>query len=214
MSPKTRAQCRICNEKESKYTCSSCLVEYCSVACYKRHKETSCGSSSSGTEPTNATPEPGGHSRSHLPYDDEIRREIPLRPLTSLKWPYVPEESTYPDPLKRDDPKPLQTRQYEAIATSPAVRAALEGHPGLKELLRAIDRLRGPAREEALQASLGVSGSQVNGRDAENAEQIYGVRIGEEERRAMRELAEASERAVRGNDPILGLDWGSLGPGE
>jgi hypothetical protein len=27
----------------------------------------------------------------------------------------VPEESAYPDPLKRDDPKPLQTAQYEAI---------------------------------------------------------------------------------------------------
>lgn len=49
--------------------------------------------------------------------NDEIRREIPLRPLTSLKWPYVPEESTYPDPLKRDDPKPLHTRQYEAIGS-------------------------------------------------------------------------------------------------
>lgn len=197
MSPKT---CRICNEKESKYTCSGCFVEYCSVACYKRHKETPC--SSSGTKPSNITPEPGrDHSQSH---DDETGREVPLRPLTSLKWPYVPEESAYPDPLKRDDPKPLQTRQYEAIATSPAVRAALEGHAGLKELLRSIDRLRGPAREEALQASLGVSR-----RDAENAEQIYGLRIGDEERSAMRELAEASETAVRGNrDAVLGLDWG------
>jgi len=92
------------------------------------------------------------------------------------------------------------------------VRAALEGHPGLKELLRAIDRLRGPAREEALQASLGVSRSQVNGRDTENAEQI--LRIGEEGRRAMRDLAGATERAVRGNEAILGLDWGDLGPGE
>lgn len=49
--------------------------------------------------------------------DEEINGEIPLRPLTSLKWPYVPEESAYPDPLKRDDPKPLQMRQYEAIGS-------------------------------------------------------------------------------------------------
>jgi hypothetical protein len=48
---------------------------------------------------------------------DEITEEVPLRPLTSLKWPYVPEESAYPDPLKRDDPKPLQTAQYEAIGS-------------------------------------------------------------------------------------------------
>ncbi|KAH8995237.1 hypothetical protein EDB86DRAFT_2804565 [Lactarius hatsudake] len=205
MSPKTRAQCRICNEKESKYTCSSCLVEYCSVACYKRHKETSL-SNKSTPDLTHRLTRVGCAVFGCV--DDEIRGEIPLRPLTSLKWPYVPEESTYPDPLKRDDPKPLQTKQYESIATSPAVRAALEGHPGLKELLRAIDRLRGPAREEALQAALGVSRSQVNGRDTENAEQMYGVRIGEEERKAMRELAEVTEMAVRGNESILGLDWG------
>ena len=43
----------------------------------------------------------------------------PLRPLTSLKWPYVPEESAYPDPLKRDDPKVVQLSQYEAIGNSP-----------------------------------------------------------------------------------------------
>jgi hypothetical protein len=32
----------------------------------------------------------------------------PLIPLTSLNWPYVPDESSYPDPLKRDEPKTLQ----------------------------------------------------------------------------------------------------------
>lgn len=48
---------------------------------------------------------------------DEITEEVPLRPLTSLKWPYLPEESAYPDPLKRNDPKPLQTAQYEAIGS-------------------------------------------------------------------------------------------------
>jgi hypothetical protein len=53
------------------------------------------------------------------PLDDRQEQQLsqpdPLRPLTSLKWPYVPEESAYPDPLKRDDPKPLQLRHYEAI---------------------------------------------------------------------------------------------------
>ena len=45
----------------------------------------------------------------------EVDTSTPLRPLTSLRWPYVPEESAYPDPLKRDDPKSLQLYQYEAI---------------------------------------------------------------------------------------------------
>ena len=154
--------------------------------------------------------------------DDETAKEIPLRPLTSLKWPYVPEESAYPDPLKRDDPKPLQMAQYEAIgshihlsslsasfsgntrglATSHAVRAALTGHPKLKDTLQSIDRLRGPAREEALQACLGVSRSDVTSSVGS------GIRVGEEEKEAMRELTEAIEAAVRGNrEDALGLDW-------
>jgi len=158
-------------------------------------------------EPENFTLEPGeGHSQSHLPNDDEMKT---LRPLTSLKWPYVPEESAYPDPLKRDDPKALQTRQYEAIATSPAVRAALEGHPGIKDLLRSIDRLRGPAREEALQATLGVRRPQRDAKDAEHPYRLGEMILGEEEKGAMRELAEATEAAVRGNEEAdLGLDWG------
>jgi hypothetical protein len=61
------------------------------------------------------------HSADRCAYNcdvgDEITEENPLRPLTSLKWPYVPEESAYPDPLKRDDPKALQTAQYEAIGS-------------------------------------------------------------------------------------------------
>ncbi|KAH9991807.1 hypothetical protein BJV77DRAFT_946015 [Russula vinacea] len=160
-----RARCQICQEMESRYTCpaSGCLIDYCSVACYKQHK------------------------------GDEITKEVPLRPLTALKWPYVPDESAYPDPLKRDDPKPLQTAQYEAIATSPAIRAILrEDDSGLKETLRRIDGLWGSTREEALQASLGIGRSGLGGGSDG----------------AMRDLAEAIECAVRGKrDGVLGLDW-------
>jgi len=52
-----------------------------------------------------------------LTMEEEIRESQPLRSLTSLRWPYVPEESAYPDPLKRDDPKPLQLSEYEAIGS-------------------------------------------------------------------------------------------------
>ncbi|KAH9961534.1 hypothetical protein BC827DRAFT_1131452, partial [Russula dissimulans] len=127
-----------------------------------------------------------------------------LRPLSSLKWPFVPEETAYPDPLKRDDPKPLQTAQYEAIATSPAVRTALETHPELKEVLRTIDGLRGSAREEALQAGLGISrGDGDGGRSGRRGR----IEIVSERREAMRGLAEAVEAAVRGSRERLGLDW-------
>lgn len=128
----------------------------------------------------------------------------PLRPLTSLKWPYVPEESAYPDPLKRDDPKPLQTRQYEAIATSPAIRKALAANPRLPEVLSSIDRLRGEDREEALQRALGVSAS-----DANRSQRGVPLAQSDEDVKALRDLAEAIELAVRGGkQDALGLDWG------
>ena len=59
---------------------------------------------------------------------DEIAEDVPLRPLTSLKWPYVPEASAYADPLKRDDPKPLQLAQYEAIGSPSFFLVMAGGH--------------------------------------------------------------------------------------
>jgi hypothetical protein len=57
------------------------------------------------------------HTTSSAPEQEEkpLPPQISLKPLTSLKWPYIPEEPSYPDPLKRDDPKPLSLAHYEAI---------------------------------------------------------------------------------------------------
>ncbi|PPQ70284.1 hypothetical protein CVT24_000847 [Panaeolus cyanescens] len=129
--------------------------------------------------------------------DKEILEDpVPLRPLTSLNWPYVPEESAYPDPLKRDDPKMLQTHQYEAIGMK-----VLADNPKLPEFLTEIDKLRGQDREQALQRALGVTPADITGR-------VDGVQVGEDVL-ALRALAEAVEAAVRGdNKSTLGLDWG------
>ncbi|KAI6037557.1 hypothetical protein EDC04DRAFT_2897339 [Pisolithus marmoratus] len=117
-----------------------------------------------------------------------------LRPLTSLKWPYVPDDSTHDDPLKRDDPKPLTLHQYEAIATSPAIRTLLATNPRLKTFLTSIDKLRGAEREEALQRALGIDSKQGHETD--------------EDIKTFRRLAEAVETAVRGGrNDVLGLDW-------
>ncbi|TIA21793.1 hypothetical protein D6C83_08111 [Aureobasidium pullulans] len=32
--------CGVCSQNESKYKCPSCQVRYCSIACFKQHKET------------------------------------------------------------------------------------------------------------------------------------------------------------------------------
>ena len=138
-----------------------------------------------------------------------------------MKWPYVPDESAYVDPLKRDDPKVVQLSQYEAIgdpqffisgddrreprpfsATSVAVRDVLSKNPDLKSLLQSIDSLRGREREEAIQCALGVS--QTNNRGDPSLNRL---KIGEDDIEAMRQLSSTIETAIRGDRPsALGLD--------
>ncbi|KAI0358636.1 hypothetical protein OH77DRAFT_1587650 [Trametes cingulata] len=213
MAPK-RAACQVCQSTESKYTCAKCLIVYCSVVCYKKHQETCSGkqiqptASSSQNMATLSEDRADALSKSsiaasaqtHADTPQPEAREPPLRPLASLKWPYVPEESAFPDPLKRDDPKPLQLPQYEAIATSPAIRRVLASNPRLREILRSIDSLRGEDRELALHEALGIG---------ESRGKILIGRESEEDQKALRDLAEAVEAAVRGGkQDALGLDWG------
>ncbi|KAI0666003.1 hypothetical protein C8Q78DRAFT_1062567 [Trametes maxima] len=215
MAPK-RALCQVCDSTESKYTCSKCPIIYCSVACYKKHQANTCSSlkqRAATPPPTNLSSEaqssissvgntasPGNASREQLLPDASVDDGRPLRPLASLKWPYVPEESAFPDPLKRDDPKPLQLPQYEAISTSPGIRRVLASNPRLREILRSVDVLRGEEREQALHEALGVG---------ESRGKILIGRESEEDQRALRDLAEAIEAAVRGGkQDMLGLDWG------
>ncbi|KAG1772612.1 hypothetical protein EV702DRAFT_620788 [Suillus placidus] len=196
MPPRSRNLCHVCNETESKYTCAKCRATvYCSVGCYKRHKVT----------PQNlaALLRLQFVTREGTPSSAEetVEDPKPLRPLTSLNWPYVPEESAYPDPLKRDDPRPIQLHQYEAIATSAAVRHALESNPRLLELLTSIDKLRGADREDALHRALGVDARQLKN-------DLLGPQELDEDTRTLRQLAEAVEAAVRGGkEGVLGLDW-------
>ncbi|KAL5507571.1 hypothetical protein ACEPAH_7027 [Sanghuangporus vaninii] len=168
-------------------------------------------------------------SRSDSPFSG-AHPPRPLRKLSSLKWPYVPDMPSYPDPLTRDDPKPLNLSQYEAIARSPAIRRVLSSHARLPALLRSLDALRGDAREGAIERVLGVAPDQASfvlaglppssawrGSTSVRREGLPDV-DDEEDMRALRELAEGVEAAVRsagnpdarfGMDP-LGLDWESM----
>jgi zinc finger HIT domain-containing protein 3 len=49
------------------------------------------------------------------PEEEDISDAPVLKPLTSLKWPYIPEEPSYTDPLERNKPKPLQLHHYQSI---------------------------------------------------------------------------------------------------
>ncbi|KAI5066260.1 hypothetical protein GOP47_0018884 [Adiantum capillus-veneris] len=35
-------KCKVCEDANSKYKCPTCLLPYCSLPCYKRHKENPC----------------------------------------------------------------------------------------------------------------------------------------------------------------------------
>ncbi|EYU46363.1 hypothetical protein ABFS82_04G049000 [Erythranthe guttata] len=39
MAPK---KCEVCDKSQSKYKCPTCLIPYCSLACFKKHKVIPC----------------------------------------------------------------------------------------------------------------------------------------------------------------------------
>ncbi|KAF9058309.1 hypothetical protein BDP27DRAFT_1303912, partial [Rhodocollybia butyracea] len=241
-----KSTCQICNQVESRYTCSACFVPYCSVVCFKNHKSSSEGPGhgctgtktaadesssaksslaakleiihSSPIDPALPALEPNSNNNTNtdFPVTNALNDPPALKPLTSLRWPYIADdEPAYPDPLQRNDPKPLRTRHYEAIATSAAVRKAhftpspIPGHPdlpntALRNLLISIDKLSGIERERALQRALGSTHPHSHSQP-EVSEDVL----------ALRALAEAIEGAVRDKDGkdgkgTLGLDWDSL----
>ncbi|KAI8066579.1 hypothetical protein BC940DRAFT_302495 [Gongronella butleri] len=74
--------CSICNVEASKYKCSTCRIDYCSVACYKKHKETPCVAPASASKPAAPLPEDLKWQLSRKgKYDDEEEEEASLTRL-------------------------------------------------------------------------------------------------------------------------------------
>ncbi|KAJ3737744.1 hypothetical protein DFJ43DRAFT_1046089 [Lentinula guzmanii] len=237
-SRRQQAICYVCDETESRYFCSTCSLPYCSVTCYKKHKvPEQCCSDGMKTSalPLNPNSPPAvtevlssstagnlyptlgdvsQHGGNHNSVDTSVLAATPLKPLTSLKWPYIAdEEPIYPDPLERNDPKPLRMRHYEAIATSQEVRKALfipsvvPGQPDkpnvtLRTLLLSIDKQSGFEREQAIQHALGAEDKRPN----VNCRQDDPITIGPS--LALCTLAEAIKVAVQEKTDANGLiDW-------
>eukprot|EP01134_Creolimax_fragrantissima_P005191 CFRG5191T1 len=47
--------CGVCNQSLSKYKCPKCEIRYCSIPCFKKHKETPCVSDSVISDTSNTT---------------------------------------------------------------------------------------------------------------------------------------------------------------
>ncbi|KAH6558656.1 hypothetical protein KP509_1Z051800 [Ceratopteris richardii] len=48
-------KCKVCEDANSKYKCPTCLLPYCSLPCYKKHKETPCIKSEVAAESNGST---------------------------------------------------------------------------------------------------------------------------------------------------------------
>ncbi|KAL7422148.1 hypothetical protein Q5752_002791 [Cryptotrichosporon argae] len=161
MPPKVQT-CDVCKVQASKYRCSACPVRYCSVPCYKTHKETAhpvLDPAPSDAQPPTATLALAAVEPSVDPAPTPP--PTPLRPLTSLAWPPEPDADTFTDPLRRDDAKPLRRAELERIATSAPLRALL-ADPALVRVLGALDAVpHAAARSAALARLLGVDSDSL-----------------------------------------------------
>ncbi|KAK0433574.1 hypothetical protein EV421DRAFT_1844625 [Armillaria borealis] len=123
-----RLLCQICSSMSPSTHAPGATL--CSVPCYKEHKASSCGTSVASSATENGTPLESLTPPDPKNISTDVEEPKPLRSLSSLNWPYVPEQT---------------------IATSPTIRKVLSAHPNLPALLTSIDNLRGQNRDLALQ---------------------------------------------------------------
>ncbi|KAH9623215.1 hypothetical protein KSS87_006217 [Heliosperma pusillum] len=146
--------CLVCSEAKSKYKCPTCVIPYCSLACFKKHKETPCINPKSvlpDEEPKDMSAklvsrdeEPGISCGASVSCDDKLScDDKPILPEPLAKGPiYVDEDC---DVLERS--------QLESIASSSEIKDALKDEY-LRNLVRNIDSAQNP--KEELEKAMGL----------------------------------------------------------
>ncbi|KAL4325802.1 hypothetical protein GQ457_11G003500 [Hibiscus cannabinus] len=157
-------QCQVCNQAQSKYKCPSCLVPYCSLACFKTHKETPC------VKPESTQEKPGTPSLNSGSVNDVVTTSVKLESTNDVVIPSVKPESSegiscanpgfqVERKLEVDDPSEvLQIMQMRAIASSNEVRQALKDEH-LQKLISNIDS--SPDALNALDKAMGVDAFRI-----------------------------------------------------
>ncbi|BGP56585.1 hypothetical protein JCM8202_000229 [Rhodotorula sphaerocarpa] len=141
--------CKVCSKANSgRYTCPVDHIPYCSVACFKQHKQDGCFSTATYQPP----PRPILPVQEEPKYDDDR----PRKRLKDLHWPAEPDPTLWDDPLQRDDVKPLRHSELEAVATSTEIRALL-ADPQIRTPLSRLLSLPHHARTASLRTLLGLS---------------------------------------------------------
>ncbi|KAG0268059.1 hypothetical protein BGZ95_002641 [Linnemannia exigua] len=92
---KTKKICFVCNTNESKYKCPICTQPYCSLVCYKKHKETPCEKPAPIPEPETLPVPPVAHVPDYL-------KEESVALLNEDQLSRISQSGTIKDMLKND----------------------------------------------------------------------------------------------------------------
>ncbi|XP_044501371.1 zinc finger HIT domain-containing protein 3 isoform X1 [Mangifera indica] len=82
MGPLPR-KCQVCNEAQSKYKCPTCLAPYCSLACFKKHKEIPCVKPESIEEKSIAIPQSSAERPLNVDEPGEVLQKVQLESIAS-----------------------------------------------------------------------------------------------------------------------------------
>ncbi|CAA7050099.1 unnamed protein product [Microthlaspi erraticum] len=155
MCPRPTRTCEICEKVVSKYTCPSCLIPYCSLSCFKIHKETPCAKPSSTEEnpaasPTKEVPveKPVCVEEANVVIEKTQLKAIAATPVISVARPINVEEEKFV----------VDKTQLEAIASSSEIREALKDE-ALQKLIFNIDTSSNPLKE--LDEAMGVEAFRI-----------------------------------------------------
>ncbi|XP_039043768.1 zinc finger HIT domain-containing protein 3-like isoform X2 [Hibiscus syriacus] len=154
-------QCEVCNQAKSKYKCPSCLVPYCSMPCFKTHKETPCVKPES-TQDKSGTSNVNSESVNNA-VTSSVKPESTINAVTPSVKPDLSEGRASANPgfqverkLEVDDPSEvLQIMQMQAIASSDEVREALKDEH-LRKLISNIDSSPDALNFSELDKAMGV----------------------------------------------------------
>lgn len=129
--------CAVCGEGEQRYRCPACGVRYCSVDCFRKHKEAGCeGTRKRRRDPA---PAPGGSGGASTTADaatgpDMARTAENFQQEGAKAAPGSAEEEFDVDEMRCR----LSAAQLEEFATDEEIRRQLRD-PRLQEAVREVD---------------------------------------------------------------------------
>ncbi|XP_073697499.1 zinc finger HIT domain-containing protein 3-like [Garra rufa] len=123
--------CGVCSEHVPKYRCPACRIRYCSVSCFKRHKDDDSCHPVKESDPASSS----------------------STPVTSAEQPWTVEDLL--DENSQTDKVPLQKLQQ--LGDSEALKGLLR-NPHLRRLMMSVDssKDKGKAMKDAMQEPLFV----------------------------------------------------------